>query len=115
MLKWLVGGPPFVFLVAFFLLPALIMVVASLRYPGEFGGLAPLVSTKPGEEAGLTLESYRVFFSDRGYFETFAKSFGGAARTTLVCLLMAYPLAALLARSPQPYRHLMALLVLQHV
>ncbi len=99
------------FLVVFFLLPALIMVVASLRYPGEFGGLAPLVSTRPGEEAGLTLETYRVFFSDWVYFEIFAKSFGVAVLTTLVCLLMAYPVAALIARSPKRYRDMMVLLV----
>jgi len=100
-----------VFLVVFFLLPALIMVVASLRYPGEFGGLAPLVSARPGEEAGLTLETYRVFFSDWVYLEIFAKSFGVAVLTTLVCLLMAYPVAALIARSPKRYRDMMVLLV----
>ena len=40
--KWVVGGPPFVFLLLFFALPALIMVLASFRYPGEFGGLSSL-------------------------------------------------------------------------
>ncbi|HLX80394.1 MAG TPA: ABC transporter permease [Burkholderiales bacterium] len=110
-LQWLVGGPPFLFLVIFFLLPALIMLVASLRYPGEFGGLAPLISTRPGEEAGLTAESYGVFFSDWVYVEIFAKSFGVAAMTTLICLAMAYPLALLIARSPKKNRDLMVLLV----
>jgi spermidine/putrescine transport system permease protein len=110
-LKWLVGGPPFLFLAVFFLLPALIMLVASFRYPGEFGGLAPLAASRPGEEAGLTAESYAVFFSDRVYAEIFAKSFGVAALTTLVCLVMAYPLALLVARSPKRHRDLMVLLV----
>jgi len=31
--KWLVSGPPFLYLTLFFLLPSLIMVVASFRYP----------------------------------------------------------------------------------
>ena len=110
-LRWLVGGPPFFFLVLFFLLPALIMVVASLRYPGDFGGLAPLVATRPGEEAGLTTETYRVFFSDWIYAEIFAKSFGVAALTTLACLVAAYPLALLIARSDKRHRDLMVLLV----
>jgi spermidine/putrescine transport system permease protein len=110
-LKWLVGGPPFLFLVVFFLLPALIMLVASFRYPGDFGGLAPLLATQPGEDAGLTTESYRVFFSDWVYAEIFAKSFGVAALTTLVCLVMAYPVALLIARSPKRNRDLMVLLV----
>ena len=108
--RWLVGGPPALFLVVFFLVPALIMVVASFRYPGEFGGLAPLFPAAPGEEGGLTAENYRVFFSDRIYFEIFLKSFGVAALTTLICLAMAYPLALLIARSPKRHRDLMVLL-----
>jgi len=108
--RWLVGGPPSAFLVVFFLVPALIMVIASFRYPGEFGGLAPLLGAAPGEEAGLTTENYRVFFGERIYFEVFLKSFGVAALSTLVCLAMAYPLALLIARSPKRHRDLMVLL-----
>ncbi len=38
------------------------------------------------------------------------KSFGVAALTTLACLLMAYPVALLIARSPKRHRDLMVLL-----
>jgi spermidine/putrescine transport system permease protein len=107
--RWLVSGPPFVFLLAFFLVPSLIMVVASVRFPGEFGGLAPIFG-RPGEEHGLTPENYAVFFSDWIYAQIFLKSFGVALLTTLVCLVMAYPLALLIARSPRQYRNLMVLL-----
>jgi len=41
--KWLVSGPPLLYLVVFFAAPTLIMVLASFRSPGEFGGLAPLI------------------------------------------------------------------------
>ena len=108
--KWLIAGPPLAFLLAFFLLPALIMALASLRFPGEFGGLAPL-SGAPGE-AGLTLENYALFFGDWIYAEIFAKSLAIAALTTLVCLVMAYPLAMLIARSPKKRRDFMVLLVI---
>jgi len=108
--KWLVSGPPFVFLLVFFVLPALIMVLASVRYPGEYGALAPVLGGKPGEEAGLTLENYGVFFGDWIYAQIFAKSFGVALLTTLVCLVMAYPVALLIARSPKKNRDLMVLL-----
>jgi len=109
--RWLVSGPPLAFLVVFFLVPSLIMVVASFRYPGEFGALAPLFGTaEPGEDVGLTLENYQVFFSDPIYLQIFAKSFGVAALTTLICLVMAYPVALLIARSPRRYRDLMVLL-----
>ncbi len=108
--KWVVAGPPTVFLFAVFLLPSLIMAAASLRYPGEFGGLAPLA--RAGEEAGLTIENYAVFFGDWIYAEIFAKSLGIAALTTFVCLVMAYPLALLIARSPKKRRDFMVLLVI---
>jgi len=108
--RWLVTAPPFAFLVLFFLVPAIIMVIASFRFPGEFGGLAPLVARQPGEEAGFTAENYAIFFGDWIYAQIFAKSFAVATLTTLVCLLMAYPLALLIARSPKRHRDLMVLL-----
>ncbi len=106
----LVAAPPLLFLLVFFLAPALIMTAASFRYPGEFGGLAPLAASKPGEEAGLTVENYRLFFGDPIYFEIFLKSLGVAALTTLACLVMAYPLALLIARSEKRRRNLLVLL-----
>jgi len=109
--RWLVQGPPFVFLVVFFLVPAVIVAVASFRFPGAFGGLAPIFGGAPGEETGLTLENYAVFFGDRVYAQIFAKSFVVAAATTLLCLVMAYPVAMLIARSPKRHRDLMVLLV----
>ena len=108
--RWLVSGPPLVFLVVFFVIPSLIMVLASVRHPGEFGALAPLFGAVPGEDAGLTLENYRVFFSDAIYAQIFAKSFGVAFLTTLICLVLAYPVALLIARSPKRHRDLMVLL-----
>ena len=110
--KWLVAGPPSVFLLVFFALPSLIMVLASFRYPGEFGGLAPLFAARPGEDSGLTAENYSTFFGDWIYAEIFAKSIGIAVVTTLACLAMAYPLALLMARSPGRRRDLMVLLVI---
>ena len=41
--RWLVIGPPLVYLLVFFAAPTLLMVLASFRTPAEFGGLAPLV------------------------------------------------------------------------
>ena len=110
--RWAVAAPPFFFLLVFFVLPSLIMVLASFREPGEYGGLAPLFGAAPGDPGGLTFENYQVFFGDWIYAAIFAKSFGVAAVTTLICLLMAYPVALLIARSPKKHRDLMTLLVI---
>jgi spermidine/putrescine transport system permease protein len=108
--KWLVSGPPLLYLVVFFAAPTLIMVLASFRTPGEFGGLAPLV----GEDGrlDLTVESYGRFFTDAIYAAIFVKSFWYALATTLLCLALAYPLAALIAGSPKKHRDLLLLLVI---
>ena len=90
--KWLIGGPPLAYLVVFFAIPVLIMVLASLRNPGEFGGLEPIFSEGDGgRQLNLTTESYGRFFADFLYTELFLKSFAYAAITTFVCLVIAYP------------------------
>ena len=111
--RWLVSGPPLLYLAVFFAIPTLIMVVASFRFPGDFGGLAPIFyQDESGAHLDLTFENYTRFFSDFLYTELFIKSFGYAALTTVVCLLIAYPLALLIARSPKKQRDLLVLLVI---
>jgi spermidine/putrescine transport system permease protein len=111
--RFLVSGPPLLFLVVFFVAPSLIMILTSFRFPGEFGGVAPIAAPAGAAqgEHGLTAEAYQFFFRDVIYAEVFLKSFGVAAATTLICLIMAYPLALLIARSEKRFRNLMVLLV----
>jgi len=104
--RWLVTAPPAVFLVIFFLIPALIMAGASFREPGEFGGLAPLA------ESGPSLDAYRFILDDVIYAWILAKSFAIAGLTTVICLLFAYPLAMLIVRSPKRQRDVFILLVI---
>ncbi|MBS1197934.1 MAG: binding-protein-dependent transport system inner rane component [Proteobacteria bacterium] len=104
--RWLVTLPPSLFLIVFFLLPSLIMVAASFRAPGEFGGLAPLA------ERGLTLDAYRFLTEDIIYLWILAKSFLVAGLTTMFCLLLAFPVALLIARSPKRQRDFLVLLVI---
>jgi spermidine/putrescine transport system permease protein len=111
--KWLISGPPLAYLIVFFAIPVLIMVLASFRSPGEFGGLAPLLNDESGSrEIDLTTESYGRFFGDFLYTQLFLKSLAYAGVTTLACLLIAYPLAMLIARSSKRHRDLLVLLVI---
>ena len=107
--RWLVSLPPTLFLLAFFLAPALLMVAASFQHPGEFGGLAPFFVDG---KLNLTLETYQFFFSDWIYAEVFLRSFLIASATTLICLLLGYPLALTIARSSARQRDLLVLLVI---
>lgn len=108
--RWLISGPPLLYLLVFFVLPCLIMVLASFRSPGDYGGLAPLI-----DEAGkldLSFDNYARFAADFIYTKVFLKSLGYALTTTVCCLVMAYPLAMLIAHSPKKYRDLLLLLVI---
>jgi spermidine/putrescine transport system permease protein len=108
--KWLVSGPPLVYLLVFFAVPTLIMVLASFRTPGDFGGLAPLVDADG--RLDLNLDSYARFFTEPVYAAVFLKSVGYALTTTLACLGLAYPLSVLIAKSPRGWRNLLLLLVI---
>lgn len=110
MAKWLVSGPPLLYLLVFFAAPALIMVLASFRSPAEFGGLAPLVDS--AGKLDLNVDSYVRFFTETVFMRVFVKSAWYAALTTLICLLLAYPLATLIAKSTKKYRDLLLLLVI---
>ena len=107
--RWLVSGPPLLYLLVFFAAPALIMVLASFRTPGDFGGLAPLIEEG---KVDLNLDSYTRFFTESVYAQIFVKSVWYALLTTLFCLMLAYPLAALIARSAKKHRDLLLLLVI---
>ncbi|HEY7446958.1 MAG TPA: ABC transporter permease [Vicinamibacterales bacterium] len=111
--KWLIAGPPLVYLLLLFAIPTLIMLVASFRQPGQFGGLAPLISGPTGaEQVNLTFDNYARFFGSFLYAELFITSLVYALITTVICLIMAYPLALLIARSPKRHRDLLVLLVI---
>jgi spermidine/putrescine transport system permease protein len=71
--------------------------------------LSPLVEDG---KLDLNLDSYVRFFTESVYAQIFIKSVWYALLTTLFCLLLAYPLAALIARSPKKYRDLLLLMVI---
>lgn len=108
--KWLLSWPPLVYLILFFLIPTIIMFVAAFRNPGDYGGLAPMM-TADGQ-LDLTLDNFRMLFDEPLYFELFASSAGIAALTTIICIVMAYPLAWTIATSRKKYRDLLLLLVI---
>jgi spermidine/putrescine transport system permease protein len=94
----LLGGGAF-WLLAFFLLPILIMLVYSLMPRGIYGGVEP----------GFTLEHYARFF-DPLYLEVLQRTFLWSLACTIICLLLGYPVAYVIARSGR-WRNLLLFLV----
>ena len=44
--RWLLSGPPLLYLLIFFAIPTLIMAAAAFRFPGDYGGLLPLLAAR---------------------------------------------------------------------
>jgi spermidine/putrescine transport system permease protein len=73
--------PYFIFLVIFVLLPLTLIVVYAFQ----------------GQDGGFTMENITKFFTDGDALNTFAVSIEVAIENTLICLLLGYPAAYILA------------------
>lgn len=105
-------GVPMLFLLAIFLLPFLVVFKISLS---EMEGVAfkDLVTWSDGiVHFQVHLDNYLNLAQDALYFETYLSSLEFAALTTVICLLLAYPFAYFLARSPADRRPALLMLVM---
>ncbi|HEX9463087.1 MAG TPA: ABC transporter permease subunit [Alphaproteobacteria bacterium] len=102
-----VAGIPFAWLLIFFLLPFVIVFAISLVPATD--GQPPFAS--PLAPANLTLDNYRLLAGDELYAAAFGNALRIAATSTLIALVVGYPMAYAIARSPQTWRGPLLLLV----
>jgi len=112
--RWLVIAVPMLWLLAFFLVPFLVLGRISLaeaiiaRPP-----YTPLWETGPdGFRFLATLNTYRFLLEDALYRNAYISSIQIAAISTFWALLIGYPIAYFIARSPEPTRSILLLLVI---
>ena len=98
---WALLSPSVLWLVAFLILPLALMLVYSVLERGTYGG----VTWQP------TLEAYARFF-DPLYLRVLERTLVVATVATLLCLLLGYPLAWVIARSERWKQLLLVLVVL---
>src|SRR3954462_6652263 len=109
-------GLPFLWLGFFFLAPLLIVAGISLTTSADAipPFEPPLVFGAPGGghgvESNLTAANYRQLAE--GCLKIYARSVGYAASTTLLCLLIGFPMALAIARAPETWRALLRFLVI---
>src|SRR5262249_41730897 len=95
---------PFVWLLVFFLLPfGLVLAIA-------LGTNAP--DQAPPVELGLSLKSFALLFTDDLYVAAWLSSLYIAATSTLITLLLGYPMAYAIARAEPRWRPLLLMLVI---
>ena len=110
--KRAVIGVPMVFLLLVFLLPFLAVFKISLS---EMEGVAfnDVVTWSEGMmHLHIKLDNYINLVQDSLYVQTYLSSLMFAAATTVICLLLAYPFAYFLARSPADKRPALLMLVM---
>jgi putrescine transport system permease protein len=112
----LVAAIPYLWLIAFFLAPFVIVLRIALSdaatdqppYAPHFPGFGQL-----GEFlGGLDFENFRLLGDDPLYWESYLSSLRIAALTTLIALAIGYPLAYAMALAPKRWQGILLVLVI---
>lgn len=114
-LKALVPSIPFLWLALFFLLPFLIVLKISLSdYVTAQPPYEPVWdwSNISGFFGALDLENFYMLVGDSLYIDAFLSSIRIAAISTMVLLLIGFPIAHAMTRSPKSWRPLLLALVI---
>ena len=117
-LQWLIHGRtaviglPYLWLLAFFLLPFLIVLKISVS---EIEGVLfkDVLTLQEGVlQLSLKLSNYVFITQDDLYFKTYLSSIKYAAMTTLLCLAIGYPFAYFMARAKPTLQPALLMLVM---
>jgi putrescine transport system permease protein len=115
--RW-VAAVPYLWLLAFFLAPFLMVLKISLSQTAMAQPpYTPVLDLAAGWQglrdfvSQLSLETYALIGSDAIYLSSYLKSLQVAAISTLLLLLIGYPLAYGIARSPRRLQPLLVMLI----
>ncbi|SEH23519.1 ABC transporter permease subunit [Rhizobium sp. NFR12] len=114
--RWLVVAVPYLWLLLFFVAPFLIIFKISLSdtaiamppYTPVFGGWSALSDFV----SELDIENYLFLTEDPLYFQAYTSSLRIAAISTILLLLIGYPMALAMARAPNSIRPILLMLVI---
>jgi len=108
-----VVAAPYLWLLVFFLVPFGFVLKISFADPmvGQ-PPFTPLFGGEDGRGLYFTLDNYRFLFEDNLYLFSYLKSLKIAFISTVLCLLLGYPMAYGIARTRAPWRQILLLLVI---
>jgi len=113
--RGIVIAAPYVWLLLFFLVPFGIVLKISFADPlvaqPPFSAFFDW-SAETGGKVLATLDNYRFLLEDKLYLVSYLKSIQIALISTLLCLLLGFPMAYAIALTPYPWRNLLLLLVI---
>jgi len=113
--RGIIIGTPYVWLLLFFLAP--FAIVLKISFADPIVAQPPFTpffdwSASAGQRILATLDNYRFLLEDNLYLVSYLNSIKIALISTALCLLLGFPMAYAIARTPQPWRNLLLLLVI---
>lgn len=113
--RLIVGLPPYLWLLIFFALPFVLVLKISLSESiSAIPPYSPIVEIvdETFVQFRLNLANYQFLFEDELYALAYLSSIKIAAISTVICLLIGYPMAYAIARSKQSIRYILLMLVI---
>jgi len=113
--RWLVILPPLAFLLIFFLVPfAFALKISFAETAARVPPFTDVLTRGADHHWHLSgsLANYRYLFSDRVYGLAYLYSLRTAALSTLLCLLLGYPMAYAMARASRTTQSILLLIII---
>ena len=106
---------PYLWLLLFFLIPfAIVLKISLAGYAEAMPPFTPLVTWADEGvlQIQLVFENFAYLFEDDLYWKTYLNSIKLAGVSTLLCLLVGYPMAYYIAKQEGAYRNVLLLLII---
>ena len=113
--RWLIILPPLIFLLIFFLIPfAFAFKISFAEAVPRVPPFTDVISFTPAHHLQLAIHlgNYRYLLTDEVYGVAYLYSLRTAFFSTLICLLLGYPMAYAIARSPKSTQNLLLLVLM---
>jgi putrescine transport system permease protein len=113
--KWFIILPPLLFLTVFFLIPfAFALMISFADTAVRVPPFSDILSVSPDWHIHLTLNlgNFKYLFADEVYGLSYYYSLKTAFVSTLVCLILGYPMAYAIARSSKSTQSILLLIII---
>jgi len=113
--RWLIILPPLLFLVVFFLVPfAFAFKISFAEAAPHVPPFTDVISFTPDHHLriAISLGNYRYLVTDEVYGLAYLYSLRTAFFSTLICLVLGYPMAYAIARAPKATQGLLLLIIM---
>ena len=113
--RWLIILPPLIFLSIFFLIPfGFALKISFAQSAAHVPPFTDLISVTPDHHLRLNVsfDNFRYLFTDEVYGVAYLYSLRTAFFSTLICLVLGYPMAYAIARSPKATQSSLLLIIM---